>query len=89
MYREVADLLDLAPSNATDILLKRLLGNCQSIVTTVGALRNQVGDAHGKSPDYAPMSSIHSELAVNLSGSMALFLLSCADPSSRRDNEEP
>ena len=88
MYRKVADLLDLAPSKATDDLIKRLLGNCQSIVTTLGALRNQVGDAHGKSPDYAPMSSIHSELAVNLSGSMALFLFSCADLSNRRDKGE-
>lgn len=88
MYRKVADILDLAPSKATDDLIKRLLGNCQSIVTTLGALRNQVGDAHGKSPDYAPMASIHSELAVNLSGSMALFLFSCADPSSRRDKGE-
>src|SRR5262249_41733372 len=82
MYRQVSDLLKLAPAPEANDLIKRLLGNCQSIVTSLGALRNQVGDAHGKTPNYSPISSALSELGVNLAGSMALFLLSCAELKS-------
>ncbi|WP_042491478.1 abortive infection family protein, partial [Sphingomonas parapaucimobilis] len=52
-----------------------ILGNCQSVVESLGALRNKLGDAHGGGPKRARPAARHAELAVNLAGSMATFLV--------------
>lgn len=46
-----------------------------SVVKGLGAMRNRLGDAHGKgSTAYRP-SPRHAVLAVNLSGAMAMYLV--------------
>lgn len=67
--------LNLAPSQHTDPAFKTILGNCQSIVQTIGNLRNTIGDSHGdgKGPPVKPQAR-HAELVVNLAGTMAAFL---------------
>ena len=67
--------LNLAPSQHTEPLFKTLLGNCQSVVNTLGTLRNKLGDAHGKSPRQVKPAPRHAELAINLAGTMAAFLV--------------
>lgn len=67
--------LDLAPSQHTEQVFKTILGNCQSVVNALGTLRNKLGDAHGKAPRQAKPAPRHAELAVNLAGTMAAFLL--------------
>jgi len=67
--------LNLAPSQHTEPLFKTILGSCQSVVNSLGALRNQLGDAHGKAPRQVKPAPRHAELAVNLAGTMAAFLL--------------
>lgn len=67
--------LNLAPSQHTELLFKTILGNCQSIVNALGTLRNKLGDAHGKGPRQVKPAPRHAELAVNLAGTMAAFLL--------------
>jgi hypothetical protein len=42
-----AENLNLAPHQHQEKLFKAILGNCQSIVNSLGALRNKIGDAHG------------------------------------------
>lgn len=74
LYKEVAKYLNLAPELHNEGIFKQILGGVTSVVTGLGALRNKLGDAHGKSKTNVKPSVRHSELAVNLAGSMAVFL---------------
>jgi hypothetical protein len=70
-----AEALDLAPHQHQEKLFKTILGNCQSIVNSLGALRNKIGDAHGSGRRPVKPRPRHVELAVNLAGTMAAFLV--------------
>ena len=75
LYSAVAKALNLSPSQHTEQIFKQVLGGCHSVVQGLGALRNRLGDAHGKgTKSYQPLPR-HAALAVNLSGAMALFLV--------------
>jgi hypothetical protein len=71
-----AEALNLAPHQHQEKLFKAILGNCQSIVNSLGALRNKIGDAHGSGRRPVKPRPRHAELAVNLAGAMAAFLVS-------------
>ena len=76
LYSEVARLLKLAPSQHQEEIFKTILGNCQSIVQSIGTLRNKGGsDAHAGGRLRVSPKPRHAALAVNLAGSMALFLI--------------
>ena len=75
LYRKLSKALQLAPDDHSEQIFKQILGNCQSVVESLGALRNKLGDAHGSGPKKARPASRHAELAVNLAGSMATFLV--------------
>jgi hypothetical protein len=75
LYRQLAKLLRLAPDDHTEQVFKQILGACQSVVESLGALRNKLGDAHSLGPLRARPSSRHAALAVTLSGGMATFLV--------------
>ena len=51
------------------------MGGSQSVVDGLAALRNRLGDAHGKGSDGLVPSPALSALAVNMAGSTALFLM--------------
>ena len=74
LYKIVAKSLNLAPEQHQEQIFKQILGGASSIVNGLGALRNKLGDAHGNSKNSVKPSERHSELAVNLAGSMAMFL---------------
>ena len=76
LYRKLAKNLKLAPDDHSEQVFKQILGSCQSVVESLGALRNKLGDAHGGGPRRAKPAARHAELAVNLAGSMATFLIS-------------
>ncbi len=75
LYRNLANILNIAPDNHTEAVFKQILGGCQSIVESLGALRNKIGDAHSPGPKRVRPAPRHAQLAVNLSGSMASFLV--------------
>lgn len=79
LYRLVSKGLNLAPSQHTEQTFKQILGGCSSIVEGLGSLRNKVGDAHGQGKTNFKPSPRHAELAVNLAGTMAVFLFSTWD----------
>ncbi|MYG04596.1 MAG: abortive infection family protein, partial [Acidobacteriia bacterium] len=60
----------------TEPVFKNILGNCQSVVGNLAAIRNKLGDAHGQGRRQVRPRPRHAELAVNLAGSMAMFLIS-------------
>lgn len=74
LYKEVAKSLNLAPEQHQEQIFKQILGGASGVVSGLGALRNKLGDAHGKRKISIKPSERHSELAVNLAGSMAIFL---------------
>jgi hypothetical protein len=76
LYRQLAKLMKLAPDDHTEDIFKQILGSCQSVVQGLGSLRNKLGDAHSLGPVRARPSPRHAELAANLSGAMATFLVS-------------
>jgi len=75
LYRAVSEQLQLAPSQHTEDAFKRILGGCTSVVEGLGTLRNRLGDAHGAGPRQVKPASRHAELAVNLAGTMATFIV--------------
>lgn len=83
LYKEVGKSLNLAPENHQEQIFKQILGGSSSIVSGLGALRNKLGDAHGKSKKSIKPSERHSELAVNLAGTMAIFLFKTFKENSK------
>lgn len=75
LYSQTAKQLNLSPSQHTESVFKQILGGCQTVVEGLGALRNRHSDAHGKGARAIRPSPRHAALAVNLSGTMATFLL--------------
>lgn len=76
LYRRTSELLNLAPSQHTEQVLKQILGGCTAVVEGLGSLRNRVSDAHGQGVRSVRPAPRHAELAVNLAGTMAMFLVS-------------
>lgn len=75
LYRLVSKELNLAPDQYTEETFKKILGGVTSVVNELGSLRNRLGDAHGKGKGGVKPAPRHAELAVNLAGSIALFLV--------------
>jgi len=75
LYKKVAQQLNLSPSQHEEQIFKQILGGVNSVVTGLGSLRNKLGDAHGKGKVGIKPSPRHAQLAVNLAGSVATFLI--------------
>lgn len=71
-----AERLNLSPSQHSERVFKEILGHSQAIVNNLAEIRNKIGDAHGSGKRAVRPKSRHAELAVNLAGSMAAFLVS-------------
>jgi hypothetical protein len=67
--------LKLAPNQQTDVLFRSLSGSIQKVISDLSVLRNKLGDSHGKSTSSAKPEKHHAQLAVNLAGSIANFLV--------------
>lgn len=75
LYRTVSKALKPAPGDYTDEQLRRILGGATTVVEGLGSLRNREGDAHGRGRKAYRPSPRHAGLAVNLAGSVAVFLM--------------
>jgi hypothetical protein len=76
LWALAAERLNLAPHQHQEQVFRAILGNCQSVVSNLGAIRNKIGDAHGQGRRPVKPKPRHAELAVNLAGAMAAFLIS-------------
>lgn len=75
LYKQVSKLLSLAPSAHTEEVFKQILGGCTAVVEGLGAVRNRISDAHGRGTGGPRPTARHAQLAVNLAGTMATFLV--------------
>lgn len=86
LYRGICGELRLAPSDYTERQFKQILGGCTSVVEGVGSIRNRHSDSHGVGRRSYRPAPRHAALAVNLAGSMALFLI---ETWEARQSDEP
>lgn len=75
LYKMTAEALNVAPTQHTEQVFRQILGGCTSVVDGLGSLRNRLSDAHGKGRVPSRPAPRHAELAVNLAGAMASFLV--------------
>jgi predicted RNA-binding Zn ribbon-like protein len=75
LYRLTAESLNLSPSQHTEQVFRQILGGCQSVIEGLGAMQDRHSDTDGKETEGFRPSPRHAELAANLAGTMATFLL--------------
>jgi len=75
LWALTSEQLNLLPSQHDEEVFRRILGNCQAVVDGIANIRNRLGDAHGRGRKPVRIGARHAELAVNLAGSMASFIL--------------
>lgn len=75
LYQLTANALNLSPSQHTEPIFRQILGGCQNVVDGLGAMQERHTDADGTETAGVRPASRHAELAVNLAGTMATFLL--------------
>jgi hypothetical protein len=85
LYRQTAERLNIAPTQHTEQIFKQILGGCTAVVEGLGALRNRLSDSHGKGRAGVKPLPRHAELAVNLAGALAMFLLATWEAKSNSD----
>ena len=76
LYGKAASAMNLGPENHNEQVFKQILSGCISVVGGLAALRNALGDAHGKGAGAPKPSPRHADLAVNLAGTLSTFLIS-------------
>ena len=75
LYSETAKQLKLSPAQHSEDIFKQILGGCHSVINGMAGLRNRFSDAHGKGIGGIKPAPRHAELAVNLAGTVATFLI--------------
>lgn len=75
LYKATAKQLNLAPSQHTEEIFKQILGGVTAAIEGLGALRNRISDAHGQGPLPVKPQPRHAQLAVNLAGALATYLI--------------
>ncbi len=75
LYKSAARSLKLGVDQHDQQVFKQILTGCASVVGGLAAVRNALGDAHGQGARPVRPAPRHADLAVNLAGAMATFLL--------------
>jgi Abortive infection C-terminus len=75
LYKRVQKVLQLSPAEQTEERFRAILGACTTIVKELGSVRNRHSDAHASGRTRYRLAARHASLAVNLAGSMGLFLI--------------
>lgn len=83
LYKRASEVLGIAPSQHTEEQFRAILGACTTIVRELGSLRNRISDSHGPGRKSYRPAERHAALAVNLAGSMALFLMQTHEARSK------
>jgi hypothetical protein len=84
LLTETTQALRLAPEDAAEAEIRRILGAVGNIGSAVGTLRTKYGSAHGRANDHTPLDPVHARFAINSMAAVALFLLENAIDSMPR-----
>lgn len=85
IYGLVANKLKLSPSQHHEEIFKQILSGCHSVIHGLSSLRNKISDAHASGKKPAKPATRHAELAVNIAGTMATFLIATWENKSAKD----
>jgi len=72
LYKKAVTGIQLAAGSQTEDEYKRLGGACSTVVNSLCCIRNREGDSHVA---IQTARQVHAKFAVNLSGSLATFLI--------------
>jgi hypothetical protein len=75
LYGLAAKALNLAPDQHSEEAIRTILGGAMAVVNGIGTLRNKLSDAHGRGGKAVRPSARHANLAVNMAGALATFLV--------------
>ena len=75
LMKMTAEQLDVAPTRHVQAAFRRMLWDTASVIDGLGARRNGIGDAHGDREPRAKPSARHAQLAVNMAGAAAIFVV--------------
>lgn len=84
LYKNTANAMHLSPSQHNEQIFKQILSGCISVIDGFSALRNDLGDAHGKGKIKFSPSARHADLAVNLAGTISTFLISTYEEQHKK-----
>jgi hypothetical protein len=79
LLKRTAKQLNIAPTQFSKEAFKRILGGVTSVVETPDSLRNQISNAPGRGKRSVKPSARHAQLAVNMAGAAALFMVETWD----------
>jgi len=79
LYKRVSRELNLSPAQHSEEVFKQILGGCASVVNGLASIRNKLSDAHGQGRIAVRPAKRHAALAVNMSGSLCMFLIETVD----------
>jgi hypothetical protein len=89
LYKDVCKILRMNPANYADDCLKQILSGVFSIINGVSTLRNDLSDAHGRSPQKSyKIDERHARLAVNLSKTISEYLFLSYENQTRKSETE-
>ena len=74
LYEQTAKVLEMAPNEHLAPVFNSIFTACAEVIESIGRLRNELSDSHGRGPFGEMPHWRHAELAVNLSGAMATYL---------------
>jgi abortive infection Abi-like protein len=74
LMKMTAEQLNLAPTQRSAAVFKRIFGGAASVVEGLSSLPNVIGGAHEHGWPARPTAR-HAQLAVNMAGAIAMFLV--------------
>lgn len=84
LYKKVSNAYGLNPSKQSSDGFTKLCSGYISIIDGIAIIRNKYGDAHGKSNNVQnELKQHHIDFVINMTGSIATFLLSLAKDKSK------
>jgi hypothetical protein len=75
LYSMTASALNLAPNQHSEDAIKTILGGAITVVNGISTLRNKLSDSHGRGGRPVKPAARHANLAVNMAGTLATFLV--------------
>jgi hypothetical protein len=75
LYGKAAKSLNLAPDQHSEEAIRSILGGAMAVANGIGTLRNKLSDAHGRGRAGGRPLIRHANLAVNMAGALATFLI--------------
>jgi Abortive infection C-terminus len=79
LFTQITTEMEISPTQQSTESFRKITGGCKTIVDSLSAIRNELGDSHGKGNLAVRPAPRHAELAVNLAGAVSKFLVQTSE----------